>query len=202
MLELGSISSSLFDVEEEEVGDAAEFTWSVIVTDVFLIVGIFRCIFVDWSESPPILRFLDRVNGPPPFLAEVVEFNNGAELIMSILEDDSDGVIWLEEEVKSTGEQDGGRVVIVETSIATDVGVLRRVVSSVLLDVAVEGILPWLALFDMWDWWELYWLEGEYGELILELLLPGHDEDGYWDGNRYFEDAPVAVALAEDVKWW
>ena len=38
---------------------------------------------------------------------------------------------------------------IVETSIATDVGVLRRVVSSVLLDVAVEGILPWLALFDM-----------------------------------------------------
>ena len=63
------------------------------MTDVFLIVGIFRCIFVDWSESPPILRFLDRVNGPPPFLAEVVEFNNGAELISSIFEDDSDGVI-------------------------------------------------------------------------------------------------------------
>jgi len=75
-------SSSLLDADEEL--EDAEFTCSVIVTDAFFAVGIFKCMLADCSESPPIFRFLDRVNGPP-FLVDGTVIND-AEFLISILD--------------------------------------------------------------------------------------------------------------------
>jgi hypothetical protein len=97
--------------------------------------------FDDWS--PPILRFLDRVNGPPfpvdwtcisevGFVISILAFSIAFLEIRMLsnrcrsVKDDSDNGSCFEVEVKSTGEQDGGRAVIVlgpETSIPTDGGV-------------------------------------------------------------------------------
>ena len=121
---------------EEDVDDG-EFTCRVIVTEAFFAVGMFRCTWDGGFGSSPSLRFLDRVNGPP-FLAAVVV--NGFVSVMSMLllsmefleirifsnwfcsvdDDDFDSL-----DVKSTGEQDGGCVVIAfgpATSVANDEG--------------------------------------------------------------------------------
>ena len=42
LTEPGSVSSSLLDVEEE-VENEVELTWSVIVTDVFVVLGMLWC---------------------------------------------------------------------------------------------------------------------------------------------------------------
>ena len=109
----------------------------MIVTEAFFAVGMFRCIWDGGFGSSPSLRFLDRVNGPV-FLTDVVV--NGFVSVMSMLllsmefleirifsnwfcsvdDDDFDSL-----DVKSTGEQEGGLVVIAfgpATSIANDEG--------------------------------------------------------------------------------
>ena len=158
-----SKSSSLLDVDEEL--DDAEFTCRVIVTDAFFAVGIFKCKLADCSESPPIFLFLERVNGPP-FLA-VGTLINDAEFPISIfdgsaalrdirmfskrcwsLEDASHNGDNFEGEVRSTGEQDGGRAVIPldpPISIPIDGGVLRRI-SVVTLLATLVALLPLLIL--------------------------------------------------------
>ena len=159
MLCILSKSSSLLDVDEEL--DDAEFTCRVIVTEAFFAVGIFKCKLVDWSESPPIFLFLERVKGPP-FLVEGTQINE-AEFPMSIIvfsvafreirmfskrcwsfEDASHNGDNFDEEVKSTGEQDGGRAVIPfdpPISIPIDGGVLRSISVVTLLETLV-GLLP------------------------------------------------------------
>ena len=119
--------------------------------------------FGDWST--PILRFLDRVNGPS-FLVDWTCINE-VGFIISILafsiafleirmpsnrcrsvKDDSDIGSCFEVEVKSTGEQDGGRAVIgvgPGTSIPTDGGVVRRLSVAILLET-VMGIVLLLEL--------------------------------------------------------
>ena len=62
--------------------------------------------------------------------------------------DESENGNCFEVDVKSTGEQDGGRAVIVlgpDTSIETDGGVVRKV-SVVLLVGAVMGTVPLIEL--------------------------------------------------------
>ena len=156
-------SSSLLDADEEL--EDAEFTCSVIVTEAFFAVGMFKCILVDWSESPPIFRFLDLVNGPP-FLVDGTLIND-AEFPISILdfsvafrelrmlsnrcgsfEDDSHNGKNFDVEVKSTGEHDGGRAVIPfapPTSIPMAGGVQRSISVVALLETIV-GLLPLLTL--------------------------------------------------------
>ena len=119
--------------------------------------------------SPPIFRFLDRVNGPPflvdwtcinevGFIASILAFSIAFLEIRMLsnrcwsFKDDSDIGSCFEVEVKSTGEQDGGRAVIElpgtacpgtncpGTSIATDGGVVRRVSVAILVE-AVMGIV-------------------------------------------------------------